>query len=232
MRESQRVAWEPVLLPAPWEGALIPVSGFPAPEDEARLLRQLVGEVARSLAQQWKLSSQVFIQLVPMLSGVGAPQVTENGRKWIPMPGLGVWPDREPPTLWTAEELWMLAPGQTPRPMMYQVMQVSVEESRDHARDVMLGLGTIVQMMTTGSADEILQKGRDSLLPPIKDPALTGFPLYMTLLEKKSLGGVSSDQLAAWLCGACVYIRESTEDQGILIISSKPLTALVESLAR
>jgi hypothetical protein len=142
-----------------------------------------------------------------------------------------VWPDREPPTVWTKEDFENLDFGEQPRTLMYQVLRVTTGvEAREDARNTMLGIGAVTQLMTTGGTEALLKAGIETLLPPIQDPAFTAFPYYMPLLEAKSLEGAKTAQLDKWLCGAAVYLRESVEDQAILIASREPLAGLLESL--
>jgi hypothetical protein len=163
--------------------------------------------------------------------GGGSMRLSSHGREWLPRLGLGVWPDRQPPTIWTKEDFRNLAPGEKPRTLMDQVFRITKShEARVDAADTMLGLGAIVQVFTRDSGEEYLKKARALLLPPIKDPSYTCFPFYIPLLELKSMTGAASEKVESWFCGASVYMRESVEDKGVLLASSQPFDAVLRSL--
>jgi hypothetical protein len=153
----------------------------------------------------------------------GAQKLSANGRAWLPMTGLGVWPDREPPRLWTSDDFLDREFGQPLQPLMHTVFHISGgEEASDHARDVMLGSGTVVHALLQKSPEEYHAVMRDLLLPPITDEALRGHPFYIPLIEAKSLPTVPGSKLDAWMGPASIYLRESVEDHGVLVISSLP----------
>jgi hypothetical protein len=217
--------------PPPWEAFLLPVSGFPVPEQELSPVRGWLVKLTAALAKEWGLSVEVLIQLSQLHLGDGTVRLSDHGREWLPAVGLGVWPDREPPTLWTPEYFGSLGPGEMPRPAMYQVLRITTEpESRKNARNVMLGLGTILQILTPDDSETLLHKTRAVLHPPIKDPSYTCFAFYVPLFEAVSLRAATAEQLDKWFCGASVYIRESSEDTGILISSRQPLGPILQRL--
>lgn len=226
--ERRDVRLQQLALAEPWQGALLHLSCFPTPEEELLpvrdFLRRLVGKL-RGAA-----SLETFIQFRSLHLADGSSRVSSNGRAWMPAMGLGVWPDREPPTRWTMEELRDLMPGDKVRPLMNIVLRVTTSlEAREQARNAMLGMGTILQLVTLSENGDFLSAARALLKPSIKDPSYTSFPFYVPLLEAKSVLHAQASQLDAWLCGANAYIRESPEDSGILIVS-KSLQAILHSI--
>jgi|SRR5579863_7562478 len=209
----------PLAAPGPWKGVLLPVSSFPTPEAELAPVRMFLQKLVRSIGTRAAVV-ETFIQLAGLHLADGAAHLTAHGQKWRPQMGLGVWPDREPPTGWTLEELQELVPGEKPRPLMNIALRLTgLPEARHQARDVLVGRGTIVQFLANLEGEKLLTRARDVLFPPIKDPSFTSFSFYIPLLETKSLAKATADQLDAWCCGAHAYIRESPEDAGILILS-------------
>ena len=149
----------------------------------------------------------------------------------MPSIGLGVWPDRPPPELWSVEQVKEFMPGQSPPTLMYQVLRVTTDQkARSHARDTMLGLGTTISVFPQQQSDDFFAKTREVLLPPIKQRVFKMLPFYMPLFDMKSLTNSAASDLAEWFCGAGLYIRESYHDKGILIAADRPLAPLFESL--
>jgi hypothetical protein len=147
------------------------------------------------------------------------------------MLGLGVWPDRSAPTIWTPRDFEDLMPGEAPRTVMYQVLRVTANDSetRTAARQIMLGLGTVLQIGYVENTN-IIEEGRRTLLPNITDASFTCFPFYVPLLDMKAVTSSTADQLDLWACGGSLYIRESTEDRGLLIISKQRLDAMLQNI--
>lgn len=113
---------------------------------------------------------------------------------------------------------------------MLQVFRVTAAKSGwEAARDRMLGLGSIIQIITADQT-ELLRKTAAVLLPPILDPAFNCYPFYIPLLEASSFSSQTAGKVQSWLCGAPFYVRESTEDKGILIVSQGSLRPILQKL--
>lgn len=225
------VALRPVRLASPWDAVLLPVSVFPVLPAEIAPVKQFLQRLVPALSHGRLLTSEVVIQISQLHLGDGHVRMTAHGKDWLPMPGLGVWPDREPPTLWTPEYFASLGVGETPRPVMNVVLRVTTTpEARESARNIMLGLATVLQILTPDDSDTFLKKAKAALHPAIKDPAFTSFPFYVPLLDSKSLAKATAAQLDSWFCDASVYIRESVEDAGVLIASREPLGPILQGL--
>jgi hypothetical protein len=215
----------------PWESCLIPVSRFPVPEQELASVIGMMSLLSKELSKAPGLSTEVFLQFNQIHIENGASLLSEHGRSWMPQPGLGVWPDRESPKLWTKEDFEMLPVGARPRPLSYQVFRISgAKQGRDEARDVMLGRGTIIEMVIEDSSDSFLKRTKEVLLPKITERAFRTYGFYVPLIDRKSLEASRDGQLTTWLAGATAYLRESVEDQGILVISSQPIGPIIERM--
>jgi len=218
-------------LDPPWESLLAPVSGFPVPEPQLSALRNFVGLLGGAIAASAKLSAEVFIQFTQLHVDDGGSQLSDHAKEWMPQLGLGVWPDRQPPTLWNREDFELLPVGARPRQLSYQVFRIGASQpARTEARNVMFGRGTIVEVMMKDSSDKFFIKSKELLLPPIKEKSFRSFPFYLPLLDSKSAKNAGPSQLDSWLCGASTYIRESVEDSGILILSREPLAPILDKL--
>jgi hypothetical protein len=230
---AARAAFLPVSvipMPEPWEAVLVPVPGFPVPAQELAMTRSFLRRLSNELMKPRELSLEVFIQFNQLHLEDGATRLANHARVWKPQHGLGVFPDRQPPTLWTRED-FENPPGGIPPPMMHKVFRVSGSRgTKEKASDVMLGLGTVVQVLTVDPGDLFLSRAKRLLLPPIRERALRSFPMYMPLLECKSLAGAEAGQLQDWFCGASVYMRESAEDKGVLIASRNRLGPILQIL--
>lgn len=73
-----------------------------------------------------------------------------------------------------------------------------------------------------GDVQQYHESLRELLLPPVIEEALRGHPFYMPLLGARSLRTVTVDMLDAWMGSPRVYVRESVEDQGVLVVCPFP----------
>ena len=213
----------------PYEGHLIRVSGFPLPDAELQPLDRFLERFCAAAANRWKVSSEVFIQLEQLYGPAARPTFSSHGREWMPETGLGVWVDRDPPKKWTLEEVQLLAPGDKLRAIMFQVFRVSnPQPARNAARSTMLRHGSILEILTTESA--YLAKASPIFKDGIVDRSFTCFPFYVGLMEGKTIQNATMEQMHRWFQGMTMYIRQSAEDKGILIVSARPLEALFTEL--
>lgn len=221
---------EPLEAPAPWEAYRARVSAFPAPEAELASVRRFWQALSAAAVGAWKLSAEVFLQFAQLHLGDVYCRLSAHGREWIPETGLGVWPDREAPHLWTAKEFLDLAPGSAPV-LMYQLLRVTTgPQEREKARDTMLGFGTVLEVLGADGSEAFLKKGKETFLPGITDPIFRVYPFYVALLEASTVRNAKAGDLEKWLCGAKVYVRESAEDQGVMIVSREPLGPVLQKL--
>ncbi len=222
---------QPIERQGDWQAYLLPVSAFPTPKQELWTAKSFLTALVGAARKQWGLNAETFIQVFELHIGDGADLIAANGAAWVPTPGLGVWPDRKGPRFWTIDDFAKLLPDQTPPTLIHNVMHVSKgDEVADHVRDTLLGGGAVLQMLTKLETDKFLEAAKSALLPKIDDPSFQAFPLFVPLLERSSVAAASDPQLEEWTCGAELYIRESTGDKGILILSRQGLESTLSDL--
>lgn len=228
--DTETIYLERCQAPEPWECVLMRISSFPAISHEADLAKRMIGSLSQIFLKQG-LHSHVFIQIESLHRGDGPSRIAQNGRRWLPEPGLGVWPNREAPTYWTKADLEDLDEGQEPRNLMDQVFRVSSDqEGREHARNEMLGIGTLIELMTSEFEDALFEQGRSVLLSRIEEPGLRAFSFYIPLIDRDTVKSATTHLLDEWTCGARVYIRESVAEKGILFLVREPLQPIFDEL--
>ena len=84
----------------------------------------------------------------------------------------------------------------------------------------MLGLGAVLEIWAPHG---LLDRARRLFHPTIRDPTFASFPFFVPLLGAASLRTANADEVTEWLCGAALYVRESAEDGGIVVVSPDPL---------
>ena len=93
----------------------------------------------------------------------------------------------------------------------------------------MLGRGHLLFIAVTDS-NAFFDAVARAFLPRIEEPALTSFPFYVPFVDANGLVSRNDDELEASLPHVLFYLRESVEDQGVLVLSRQPLAPLLEGL--
>ena len=210
--------------PEPFSCFLIPVNEFPIQRELRERVFQFVEPFVAAVHKAETLQPEVFLQFTQIHHENGPVTLSKHGSEWLPQLGLGVWPDREPPKMWTMEEFQNLAPGEMIRPLMHQVFRITTDsEARFRARDAFFGTGAGLQMSMRKGDEGLLKRATEYLLPRMTEPSFQAFEYYVPLLDGRSVEASSADDLETWLCGAQLYLRESVEDGCVLIVSRVPL---------
>jgi hypothetical protein len=159
---------------------------------------------------------QVLLQFDRLRPGEDVALLRQNARVWLPDIGLGVWPHRDPPRLWSHEE-FIDTPMEKLRPIMHRILRVDPDPAATRsAWETMLGLGII--RIASQDLDAFYRRVTDCCLARIDEPSFESFPFYLPLLEARTLAELSPDELLSWLGGADAYTRESSEDGGLLLL--------------
>ena len=206
--------------PAGWTAAVIELE-FPASPDVRQAYAAVVAELLVSVAAFERApATEVLLQVDRCAPDREIPIIQENARSWQPEIGLGVWLDREPPTLWTKEEFLAAAPG-TLRPVIDRVFRIQTDLAVQNAAWIrLLGSGTLVRV--AASAPGVFLEGATKYLQPrISEPSLSSFPFTLPLLTEAALRGsqtIYPGGPEAWLPKVDGYLRESAEDGGLFML--------------
>jgi hypothetical protein len=225
-----RVECEEVLLTSTWQAYKLSVSSFPLHGFEKHFLRTLLQNLSITVADNWQLVPEVFLQFNDLHRDNGSEILRLNAQNWMPEVGLGVWLDQELPTLWAVEEFMNVVPGEVVRPLMHPVLRITTSvTSRHEARNLMVGRGTIIQIMSSPN-DNIVEQMTTYLSPKMIEPAFQFYPFYLPLFSLQWLQRATEQSLANDLQKTKLYFRESVEDRSILVLSCLPIKALLQSL--
>jgi hypothetical protein len=228
-RGTGSLVWKALSLPAGWHGAILPVSEFPLPERKREEYRSACDLLTERLREDFpEAERQVYLQFHRLLPGEDVERLQENARLWMPEVGLGVWPDREPPRLWTKEDLEEAEEPAKIRPLMFKVLKVQEDpRAGTHAWEAMAGRGCRMLIGCT-EPEQFLKHTAELFVPRMQQSVFRSFPFYVPLLESASCAGAGEAEMATWLRFCSYYVRESVEDEGLLAISAKPLDDLSE----
>lgn len=188
--------------------------------------------LARLTPFQHSTSGEVLLQFDRMRPEVEIPVMQRNARYWQPEIGLGVWPHEGLPTTWTKEEFLAAAPGEL-RPVMYRVLRVQPDAAvQDAAFTALLGSGCLLRV-ATAHPGRFIPGSTTFFEHRILDPSLTSFPFYVPLLTSQALVAPHMDlkaPLNEWLPDVEGYLRESSEDGGLLLLVHQPRAVTLAEL--
>ena len=218
-----------------WQACLLPVSlqeGEYARSGARRLVDGLGAEAESK--QGW--AREVWLHTWKLHVENRAALLEPHLAAWKPQLGLGIWPYRQPPTTWN-EESFMDAAGaemlnEEPDLPSYRLMRLrGSADDRKNAAALLAGAGAVTQVFISAGFDVLERQGRAAFLPLIRDAVHTHERFYLPLLDSKSLNACTAIDLDQWLSTAMLYMRESAEDGGVLVLFKGSLKLLLESAA-
>ncbi len=213
-------------LPSPWVAALVPVPAFPLPPDERVALQKDVLETIAAIVAAPPPQHHVLLQLWKLGPRSGSDVLSQNVRQWQPEFGMGVWPNREGPKGWTEAALMDAAAaamqGAEPEMPNHRILHLAgAPPQAGAASATMRGFGATVELFSDLSFAEIAARARQLYRPQITEARFQQEAFYVPLFDIATLQAASSaEQLNSWLCGVAMYVRESAEDNGVLIIAN------------
>ena len=214
---------EEIQAPAGWYAYAIPVPSFPIKPERRAYLNGLLWQVVEDLRGDLALEVTTWLLADSLHKGGEVRQLSKHGVEWRPYFGLGVWPDQAPPRTFEESDFMDLEAGQTLRKSTHTVVRIGGEPKVMRSAWVtMFGLGSAVLTLTHGGAQVFLDATRAVLTSRITDESFQSFPFYFPLISAKLLRDGTSEELASWLGGVEIYLRESEEDHAILLLSRMP----------
>jgi hypothetical protein len=219
--EGQEGGFEYYLIAAP--RALRPDSYHPA----RAFLQGLVSYFTARLG----CDHESFIQMGQVREQEATRLFASHARDWIPETGLGVWPHRPAPRMWQMEDMENIESASGTGPLLNSVFRVTAQaNARLEAMTTMLGTGCGLQLVSHVESAVLLEDLKELFLGFIQERVFRIFPWYVPLLEKGALAKPMPPFTATVLRGTSLYIRESPEDGGILIVSALPLAEILARL--
>jgi hypothetical protein len=215
-----------------FEAAWLRLSSIPLREDERSTLRAVVRRLEERvrLVLQMPLMHEVYLQMTQIERPAGPLLLSKNGPRWLPSPGVGVWPDKEPPRSMTARDIEVLIPGQKMAEFSHQVFRLNTRDDRMRveAIETLLGTGPVLFMLVPEEWTAARRRISAWLEKEITEESFRGHPFYVPLLDGNSLETLSLVQLSTCLDGVTLYLREDVVEQAFLIISQVPFAMLLD----
>ena len=228
-RKRMRWAIHPLRLDGPWSGFVL-AQAYPVRPDPSPY-RSIVEAILRLLPESRPpFVPEAFLQMRRLDFRNDIPAVQEHS-DILGDYGLGYFPHLPPPTRWKKEDFLDLFPPQKLRPMAHDIMQVDGgPDAVGIVRDRFLGSGAFAQVFCD-RANTFYAKATALFKPQITDKLIRTFPYLAPMLVRRAVENATPDELEAWTCGASLYLRESEEDNGLLVLRRGEVDPLLRDLA-
>ncbi|WP_446743875.1 hypothetical protein [Silvibacterium acidisoli] len=198
--------------------------------DSYDALRQFLEALVLHFTRNLGFSHESFIALSRSADRSASLLLGDNARHWLPQTGLGVWVHRPAPRLLRGSDVEDLDPENLPQPMPILLRVQKQGTARLHAMTTMLGTGSGLQLLSRLEEKRLLRTLQEYHLTIITERVYRIFPWYVPLLENASIPeGFPQETLDA-LQGITLYVRESPEDGGVILLSTEPLRGVFEAV--
>jgi hypothetical protein len=148
----------------------------------------------------------------------------DHAREWLPETVLGVWTHLPPPRMATTEDLMEMDPHSRGGMRIYSLFRVTTgTRACMDSMMTMAGTGTGIQIVSQIDTEKLLRNLKELFLNVIKERIFRIFPWYVPLLNMNSFEEPISRLTSQALAGIALYVRESPEDGGLLILSRESL---------
>jgi hypothetical protein len=159
---------------------------------------------------------------------------------WMPEQGVAVIPHLPPPHVPTLGEIESIDPrclapngtGFLPDIVPELVFHIADEGGREEARRTMGGHGALNVFLSRLQESELHQCWKDLFGKRVTDHLFRAMPLFIPLFGIRSFQNVPEDEIMAWLESFDLYIGESVEDKGILIVARESLDVVIANLIK
>lgn len=170
---------------------------------------------------------QSFVALFQARSRETNELFADCAPRWQPETVLGVWTHLPAPRMMTKEafmELDPTSPSSATSMRVHNLFQIATDAHAClEAMETMTGTGTGIQIVSQVEPEIVLRNLKDLFLDFIKERIYRIFPWYIPLLSMKSLEDPIASLAERAMVNIPLYIRESPEDGGLLVLSREPL---------
>ena len=224
---------EELPLAAGWSGYAIPLHFPLTHERERRELYAFLWDVALNLFTPADADLTAWLLMDNLHRDNAVLRLSRNAREWKPTYGLGLWPDQAPPSMLKPEDILDMEWGAKPRLPYHSVTRLHATGSMLHtAWSTMFGTGSTILTLGAGGGGALLDTTREYLKRPITDESFMDFPFYFPLLGRNTLHHATAFQMEGWLGPTQLYLRESEEDNAVLLLARIAPERLLEAIRR
>lgn len=162
----------------------------------------------------------------------------DNAVDWRPQQGLMVMPHKPGPRMPDRNDFEAIDPRLIHKHGVGGVMDlpefifhITAEDARENCYKLMQGHGALSMMLTTLKREVLHQKWNESFKKKVTDRSFRNMPLFIPIFGTESFLKASDDEISSWFDFFSLYIGESKEEQGVVIVSSEDIDNLIEQIS-
>jgi hypothetical protein len=210
---------------------LLESAAYPVPLEQRAQYLYCFDQLDNALTARYRKPAEPML-LMSQLHVEGASEnLSKYGASWMPEIGVAVWPHKPPPAIWSKEEFQSFVPGEIPRPPIAMIFRLNgTVPNRANVLEVMGGRGALAHVWLYGARDEFYKGTDRHFRAVVTDRLHLAFPFFFPLLDSGTLLAMPEELVSRLFLPMQCYIRESTEDKGLLIIADEDLRPVIESL--
>lgn len=212
---------ERVPIDSPFEAAILKTGKLPLDKEAGESLGRVLLPWLRELAERMSLEHAMWLQGAELHSSNAVDLLVKHGAEWMPDIGLGIRPDGEPPRMLRDDD-FRKRRWNDPIKIKHETAfhLAGGAAAAESAIRLLCGSGTMLYCLLDAPVQIYLAEQRALWLPTIQEPAFRAHPFYVPFIDAGSLGNKEASRLMSWMGRARLYLRESTEDEGLVIVSS------------
>jgi hypothetical protein len=217
---------------------LLPISKYPMPQSEAQwasaFSEELIAEIKKDKPN---LRMEVIIRQGGIYTGL-LDQFVDNASRWIPEQGVAIIPHRPPPHIPTKDEVDNIDPrslGTGDRPLTLDfipelIFRIGDSAGREEAFRTMGGHSALHMFLTEASEADLISNWKEVFGANVTDRIFRAMPLFVPLFGVRSFLDVPEEKVISWLASFDLYIGESLEDNGTVIVSKDNIDNLINAV--
>ncbi len=204
---------------------------YPLKGDDRTIYLELLAKLLAVLDARFPCTRETLLHFWMMHFDAASKQLSKNGRDWQPLFGLGVWPHKPPPAVWTVDEFEATVPGDFPRPPVVMLVRLKGPPAGVANVPALLGgRGALLFAGIAGDSEPHYRACEDYFQTFIHEPLQKAYPFHFPLFDGSTLQATSAEVAGILLGRVRYYLRESAEDKGLLAIAPEPLDAVFREL--
>lgn len=216
---------------------LLPVSKYPIPPGEAEWVRSF-GEdlIAEMRKGKPNLRLEVIIRQGGIYTGL-LDRFVDNAPRWLPEQGLAIIPHRPPPHIPTMDEVENMDPRSLRSDDGPPVLEFAPElifrigaTGKEEACGTMGGHSALHMFLTEVDESDLRSEWKEIFGADVTERIFRAIPLYVPLFGLRSFSDVSEEKMKSWLSSFDLYLGESLEDKGMIIIARDNIDRVLDSV--
>lgn len=173
------------------------------------------------------------IQMWHLHHSGGADALSRHAPAWMPDFGAGVWLDAPPPRLWAPEDFMNIGPGELlPPPVLTAIRLRAPAAAQEQAWMQLGGRGCYMEFTVSGDAEAFFERQAEAYRSWIEEPMIAAQPFFVPLVKGLSFDSELFAARQRHIDPVLVYVRESAEDDGLLILAREKLDEKLLGLFR